>query len=284
MRFMVIRKADKDTEQGIMPSDQLISDMAKFNEKLLHAGVLVDGQGLHPSAQGARISFTDGDPSVVYGPFEETEALVAGYTIIQVKDREEALAWMRQWPSRDANGNARLELRRMFELEDFEPGEGIKHTEEVFGQLHNQATGSCTYLNFNGNCREAFGFYERLLGGKIQMMASFADMPAMPETNAGCGAAGVQADDKDKIMHACLSFGGGMLMGSDAPTGRYLAPQGFFVQLQIDGLPQAQAVFDALAEGGQVQMPFAETFWAEGFGMLVDAYGIPWMVNSNYKL
>lgn len=280
MKFMVIRKADANTEKGQMPSDQLIGEMAKFNERLLEAGVLVDGQGLQPSAEGARIRFRNGQPSVIQGPFEDTDSLVAGYTIIQVKDKAEALMWMQQWPRLDGDGNVDLELRRMFELADFAPGEGLAQTTEVFDRLTRQPTSSCTYLNFDGNCREAFECYEKLLGGKIEMMMRFADMPDMPQSNdvsEGCGFS------PDGIMHASLSFGGGTLMGSDAPEGRYQQPQGFFVQLQIESLSQAQQTFEALAEGGQVLMPFAETFWAEGFGMLVDTFGIPWMVNGRYK-
>ncbi|QSX36272.1 YciI family protein [Shewanella sedimentimangrovi] len=276
MRFMVIRKADAATEQGVMPSEQLLGEMIRFNECLVNAGVFVSGEGLRPSADGARIRFQNGRPTVVEGPFDGTETLVAGYTIIQVRDKQEALEWMQQWPKSDGNGNVELELRRMFELEDFAPGEAIEQERTLCERLQRQPSSSCSYLNFNGNCREAFELYERLLGGKIEKMIGFADMP--PDMGGeGCGAMA------DGVMHACLSFGGGTLMGSDAPADRYQPPQGFYVQLHIDSLPRAKELFNALAEGGTVHMPFGETFWAEGFGMLVDAFGIPWMINSNHK-
>lgn len=117
---MIIRKADKNTEAGILPSTELLSAMMKYNEKLAKAGVFVDGTGLRDSSYGARIKIASGNkPTVVDGPFAETKELIAGFTMIQVKSKEEAIEWVKQWPVEDAP--VELEIRQVFELEDFGP-------------------------------------------------------------------------------------------------------------------------------------------------------------------
>ncbi|ALF90156.1 MULTISPECIES: YciI family protein [Ralstonia solanacearum species complex] len=119
MRFMVLRLADTDTEAGVLPSPELFAVMGQYMEALANAGVLVGGEGLHPSAAGARVEFSGGKPSVVNGPFGEAKLLVAGYVILQVKSLDEALDWCKRWPAQDAGGNVRLEIRRIYEAEDF---------------------------------------------------------------------------------------------------------------------------------------------------------------------
>ena len=126
------------------------------------------------------------------------------------------------------------------------------------------------YLFFNGQCEAAFKFYEQCLGGKIVAMFSHAGTPAEEQ---------VPADWRDKIMHARMLVGDEALMGSDAPPEHYEQTKGFSVSLSIDDPAQAERVFNALAEKGTVKMPFQRTFWAVGFGMLVDRFGIPWMIN-----
>jgi len=126
------------------------------------------------------------------------------------------------------------------------------------------------YLNFNGQCEAAFKFYERCLGGKIEAMITYAGTPA--EEHA-------PPELRNKILHARLIVGGDALMGSDAPPDRYETPKGFSVSLQIDDPADAERIFHALAENGIVQMPIQQTFWADRFGMLVDQFGVPWMVN-----
>jgi PhnB protein len=127
------------------------------------------------------------------------------------------------------------------------------------------------YLNFNGNTRIAFEFYSRLLGGKLDMQ-TFGESPMADQTDP---------DWRDKIVHARLTIGDAVLMASDAPDGRYHQPQGMMVSLQVDTAAEADRIFTALAEGGEVSMPIQETFWAERFGMCVDRFGIPWMVNCD---
>jgi hypothetical protein len=119
MRFMIIRRADEETEAGAMPSQELLEAMVAYNEELVKAGVMLAGEGLHPSARGARISFSGGTPTVTDGPFAETKELIAGFTLIEVRSREEALEWVKRWPSEDGGGHVQLELRQVFEAEDF---------------------------------------------------------------------------------------------------------------------------------------------------------------------
>lgn len=126
------------------------------------------------------------------------------------------------------------------------------------------------YLNFDGQCAEAFRFYEQVLGGKIDMLMTMGESPMAAET---------PPDMQDRVMHVSMSVGGQNLMGSDSPPEMYQKPQGLFVSLHYDTAEEGGRVFSALAEGGTVVMPFEKTFWAEGFGMLVDRFGTPWMVN-----
>ena len=119
MRFMVLRLADKDTEADVTPTEELFAAMGKYMEDLAGAGVLLGGEGLHPSSRGARVEFKGGKPTVIDGPFAEAKELVAGYAMLQVNSLEEALEWVKRWPALDAGGNVRLEIRRVFEAEDF---------------------------------------------------------------------------------------------------------------------------------------------------------------------
>lgn len=127
MRFMIIRKADAETEAGVMASEELIEAMARYNEEMLDAGVLLGGDGLQPSSKGARIRFENGKRLITDGPFTEAKEMIAGYTLIQVASREEALEWVKRWPALDGHGNVELELRQLYELSDLGEGEGIEH-------------------------------------------------------------------------------------------------------------------------------------------------------------
>ncbi len=127
-----------------------------------------------------------------------------------------------------------------------------------------------THLNFNGQCEAAFKFYEKAMSGKITSMATYGSTPAGEH---------VSPDWREKIMHAEMKIGDALLMGADAPADRYQPPQGISITLQTDQPAEADRVFEALAENGQVQMPIQQTFWAARFGMLTDRFGIPWMVN-----
>ncbi|MEG4217393.1 VOC family protein [Microcoleus sp. Pol14C6] len=128
---------------------------------------------------------------------------------------------------------------------------------------------SNTYLFFDGECQAAFKFYEQCLGGKIEMM-TYGDAPMSEE---------IPSEQRDRIMHANLTVGGMVLMGSDTPPDGFKKPQGFSVNLQFDDRVEAERIFQKLAENGTVKMPFQETFWSTSFGMLVDRFGTPWMIN-----
>jgi hypothetical protein len=119
MRVMVMVKATKNSEAGVMPSEKLLAEMGKFNEELVKAGVLLAGEGLHPSSKGKRVRFSGGKKSVVDGPFAETRELVAGYWIWQVKSMEEAAEWVRRCPDPMPGEESEIEIRPIFEAEDF---------------------------------------------------------------------------------------------------------------------------------------------------------------------
>ncbi|MFZ5675757.1 MAG: YciI family protein [Pseudomonadota bacterium] len=130
MRFMIIVKASKDSEAGVMPEESLLVAMADYHAELAKAGVLLDANGLHPSSKGFRIKYEGGNRRIVDGPFAETKELIAGYTIIQVKSRAEALEWARRFPNpHDEDGE--IEIRQLFELEDFTQGEAIERFREM---------------------------------------------------------------------------------------------------------------------------------------------------------
>lgn len=266
MKFMILRKADKQTEAIVKPRLEDCAAMSDYNTDMINAGVFVSCNGLKASNKGMRISFHGGEPVITDGPFTETKDLLAGYTIIQVNSREEALEWVKRWPEDDVE----LELREIFELCDFEDSEALQKHIDLDARQAKQPGSVCNYLLFDGNCREAFEFYADLLGGDIVMSLTGGESPVKDELPAGMN---------DKIMHICLNIGNWLLMGSDCPPDRYEKPQGSHVQISIDDPVQAEETFSKLAEGGTIQMPFAQTFWAEKFGMVVDRFGTPWMIN-----
>ena len=128
------------------------------------------------------------------------------------------------------------------------------------------------YLIFNGQCEAAFKFYEQCLGGKIEAMLTHGDAPTAEQ---------VPSEWRNKIMHACLTVGDRVLMGSDSPPEHCEETKGFYVQVGNDNPVEAERIFHALAENGTVRMPIQQTFWSVRFGMLVDQFGIPWMINCD---
>ena len=128
------------------------------------------------------------------------------------------------------------------------------------------------YLNFDGKCEDAFRFYETLLGGKIEELHTFGQSPMGGQMPPGW---------QDKVMHVRLTVGKSVLMGSDAPTQHFERPQGFSVSVAAPTKAEGERIFNGLAEGGKVTMPFQSTFWSAGFGSVTDRFGTPWMVNTN---
>lgn len=136
MRFMMIVKANKDSEAGVMPSNELIAAMTKYNEQMADAGILVDLSGLQPSSKGARVRFSGDKVTVIDGPFAETRELIAGYWVINVKSRQEAIDWAKRCPNPHGNlGDGEIEIRQFFELEDFAPSEAIDQARELEKKL-----------------------------------------------------------------------------------------------------------------------------------------------------
>jgi len=130
MRYMILVKATEDSEAGVMPEEELFETMANYHEELQKAGVLLDASGLQPSSKGWRIKYSGGKRTTIDGPFAETKELVAGYTIIEVKSKEEAMEWARRFPN-PALKDGEIEVRQMFELEDFGPSEAVDRFREM---------------------------------------------------------------------------------------------------------------------------------------------------------
>ena len=126
MRFMIVVKATKDSEAGVMPSEQLLTEMGKFNEELVTAGVMLAGEGLQPSSKGARVRFSGSRRTVIDGPFAETKELIAGFWVWQVKSKAEAIEWVKRCPN-PMKGESEIEIRQVFEAEDF----GAEFTPEL---------------------------------------------------------------------------------------------------------------------------------------------------------
>ena len=127
MRFMVIVKADKNSEAGIMPDEKLLADMGKYNEELVKAGIMLAGEGLHPSSKGARVRFSGSKRTVIDGPFAETKELIAGFWLWQVRSKEEAIEWVKRAPNPFPGTESEIEIRQVFEAEDF----GAEFTPEL---------------------------------------------------------------------------------------------------------------------------------------------------------
>lgn len=133
------------------------------------------------------------------------------------------------------------------------------------------------HLNFNGQCKEAFELYEKVLGGKIKFSMTWGEMP-------GGAVDQLTPEARTRIMHIALQVDNNLIMGADAPPERYTAPQGITVAVGTKEKGEAERIFKALSEGGNITMPFQQTFWSPGFGMCVDRYGIPWMVNTEQEM
>ena len=130
MRFMVMVRATKDSEAGVLPDEKLLAEMGKYNEELVKAGVMLAGEGLHPSSKGARVRFSGNKRTVIDGPFAETKELIAGFWLWRVKSKEEAIAWLKRCPNPFPGGESEVERRQLFEADDF----GAEFTPELRAQ------------------------------------------------------------------------------------------------------------------------------------------------------
>jgi PhnB protein len=132
-----------------------------------------------------------------------------------------------------------------------------------------------SYLHFNGNCGEAFKFYEKVLGGKIEGSMTYGQSPAAAQS---------APDMRDKVIHIRMKVGDRILMGSDAPADRYQPPQGFSVSLGVKDVTESERLYKAMSEGAKIIMPLQKTFWSASFAMFVDRFGIPWMINCQQPM
>ena len=275
MRFMVLIKADKNTEAGVMPSQQLIAEMTKFNEELVKAGVMLAGEGLHPSSKGARVRFSGSRRTVVDGPFAETKELVAGFWLWQVKSKEEAIEWVKRCPN-PLLGDAEIEIRQVFDADDF----GAEFTPELREkedrmreQIAAQSAakvpavpephGATPYLVIKG-ASDAIGYYERVFGAEVVVRIN---------------------DGQGRVMHAEMKIGKARFMlteerlefGSRSPPtlGGSASSASFYV-------PDVDAVVaGAVASGSKVVMPVADQFWGDRCGNIVDPFGHQWFIATH---
>lgn len=274
MRVMVMVKATKGSEAGEMPSEQLMSAMGKFNEELVHAGIMKAGEGLRPTSDGVRVHFSGPERSVTDGPFAETKELVAGFWLWNVDSMQEAIDWVKRCPN-PMNEDSDIEIRPLFELEDFADSdptgqwsgheEGLRETIEM-----QQATGQ-PYLFFGGRCEEALEFYQHALGATVSMKMRFNESPdPVPEGM-------LQTGFEDKIMHSEFRVGSLAVMASDGCDDKSTF-SGFRLVLSVPTEAAADRAFAALAEGGTVDLPLTPTFWSPRYGQLTDKFNVGWMV------
>jgi PhnB protein len=257
VRFMMMVKATKDSEAGMPSNPKLMAAVEKLGEEANKAGLMVSSGGLLPSSQGARIRVSGGKTSVIDGPFAETKELVGGFAIFDLKSKEQAIEM----------GTHFMQVH----ADTLGPSyEGELEIRPIFGGSSNGAKELNSYLHFKGQCEEAFKFYEKCLAGKIDSMFRYEGTPAAEQ---------VSPEWRSKIVHAHMTVGHQVLMGMDAPPERFHQPQGFNLNIAVKSAADGKRIFDALADGGNVVMPFGTTFWAAGFGMLDDRFGIPWMIN-----
>ncbi|TVP49686.1 MAG: hypothetical protein EA345_06415 [Halomonas sp.] len=266
MKFMLIRRADANTENGALPSQEMLAAMAAYNERMIQAGVLVSGNGLRPTSDGCLIRFENGSPTIIPGPLSPPSERVAGYSVLDAPSLQAAIEWAQQWPVLDADGSVTLELRRYFSLEDFEPGAGL----EQHRTLARVPDAMNVHVAFPGSCREAMQFYADVTGGHLECLLTYAETPAAEHS---------PPELHDRIIHASLNLRGRRLMGADMAADCYTPPQGVAVQLEYQDIAQAARTFAQLAEGGKITMPFEATFWSPGFGMATDRFGVQWMIN-----
>lgn len=273
MKVVVFVKASKSSEAGEMPSEQLLADMGRFNEELFRAGVMKDGAGLHPTSKAVRVRFSGNNRTVIDGPFAETKELVAGYWIWEVSSLEEAVEWVKKCPN-PMPEESDIEIRPLFEADDF--GEAMtpelrEQETKLEAAISMEKATVRPYLFFGGRCEEALEFYKRALQAKIGMVMRFDESPE--PTPPGMLESGFET----KIMHSEFQVGEMTVMASDGCDSRSNF-DGFRLALSVPTETDADRVFNALSDGGTVDMPLVKTFWSPRYGMVTDKFGVAWMV------
>lgn len=274
MKVMVIVKASPSSEAGKMPSEELLTAMGNFNEELVKAGIMESGDGLKPSSEGVRVRCSGDKRIVTTGPFTETNELIAGYWIWNVKSMEEAVEWVKKCPN-PMEDDSDIEIRTFYTMEDFaeaDPQGKVAAQEEQLRQTI--ALGQAkvnNYLFFSGRCEEALNFYQQHLGARINMLLRFNQSPdPVPEGM-------LQEGFENKVMHADFTLGDTRIFASDGCDDA-TSFSGFRLSLTLQAEEEARRVFNALATGGRVDMPLAQTFWSPLYGQVTDQFGVGWMV------
>ena len=273
MKVVVFIKASPSSEAGVMPSQELLADMGKYNEQLVEAGIMKDGAGLHPSSTSVRVRFSGKDRTIINGPFAETKELVAGYWLWEVKSMDEAIEWLKKCPN-PMPEESEIEIRPMFEAADFGEEFTPKLREKeanLEAELSMKKAVVQSYLFFGGRCEEALEFYKTAIHAKVGMVMRFNQSPE--PTPPGMLAPGFE----DKVMPCSFQVGGTTIMASDGcDTNTQL--EGFRLALSVPTEADADRVFNALASGGKIDMPLVKTFWSPRYGMVTDKFGVAWMV------
>src|SRR6187431_1008926 len=275
MKVMVMVKASPGSEAGKPPTEALMTAMMNFNEELVKAGIMESGDGLKPSSEGLRVRFSGEKRAVTTGPFTETNELIAGYWIWNVKSMEEAVEWVKKCPNPMDDEDSEIEIRSFYEIEDFaaaDPTGKLREQEKKMQSTVAMRKAKINnYLFFSGRCEEALNFYQQHLGAKINFIMRFNESPDPVPADM------LQEGFENKIMHANFSLGDVNLFASDGcdDTTRF---SGFRLSLTLNHVDDAHRVFDALAIGGKVDMPLAKTFWSPLYGQVTDQFGIGWMV------
>lgn len=277
MRVMVMVKATADSEAGVMPSEQLLADMGRYNEELVKAGIMEAGEGLHPSSKGVRVQFSGARRSAVDGPFAETKELVAGFWLWKVKSMQEAVEWVKRCPN-PMPGDSEIEIRPVFEAEDF----GAEFTPELREQEDRlraeitrqqqgkqasvnpvpEAAGAIPYLVVKG-AADAIAYYQRVFGAEV----------------VG------RLDAPDGVLHAELKVGPARFMLTEERAERgALGPKaiGGSASHAVVYVPDADATVARAVEAGAVLgMPVADQFWGDRSGTLTDPFGHQWFVSTH---
>jgi PhnB protein len=277
MRVMVMVKATPRSETGDMSGEkfeQMMREMGEFNDELIAAKIMKVGEGLKPTSHAVRVRFYGNKRTVIDGPFAETKEQVAGYWIWEVKSMEEAVAWVKKCPN-PMEEDSDVDIRPIYEMADFAPldptGE-MAHEEERFANtLASQDAVVQPYLFYGGRCDEALAFYKQALGARVGMVLRFNECPdPVPE---GMLAPGFEK----KIMHSEFTVGNMTIMASDG-CGKEAPFAAFSLALTVQTVEAADRIFNALAEGGKVDMPLTKTFWSPRYGQVTDKFGVRWMV------
>ncbi|TWU58887.1 hypothetical protein Poly51_16670 [Rubripirellula tenax] len=274
MRVMVIVKATKGSEAGVLPSERLLAEMGLFNEQLVNAGVMKAGEGLKPSSEAKRIRFHGSDRAVTDGPFAETKELIAGFWLWEVANMEEAVEWVKRCPNPMLE-DSDIDIRPVYEAEDFaesDPTGELRKQEDSLGSQVSLRDAIVTpYLFFGGRCEEALDFYEQAIGAKVVMKMRFDESPdPLPDGMVPPGF-------ESKIMHATVTMGRTNIMVSDG-CDQKAKFNGFRIALSVSTEQAADKAFESLAEGGAVDMPLVQTFWSPRYGLVTDKFGVGWMV------